>query len=221
MKVQHFILTLCLLVQYSLFSQFLPANKYKSNLNATTVRYQIAKFHSSFQLEFGLHYSNFQNTRFFEISNEKWIKPQTGYQFRLNVLVQPLTIYGQYFSSNFDMSDYPGWRFPNDTKLRHSGLALGLSTQLLPFTKISKYINPTAGIAYRRADICANCSDSEEKEIHIVKPTSEFVWTFATQFHFSRFLYLSAEYNQSFLSSEFKNSTLSISLGFKYNTTFQ
>ena len=210
-------LTLFVLVQYPLFSQSLPANKYKSNLNAANVRYQIAQFHSSIQLEFGLHYSHFQNARFFEISTEKWIKPKMGYQFRLNVLVQPLTIYGQYFGSNFDMSAYPGWRFQSDTQLSHSGLAFGLSTQLLPFTKISKFINPTVGVAYRRADICANCSDSENKDVHVVKPASEFVWTFATQFHFSRFLYLAAEYNQSIVSSSFKNNTVSFSLGYKYN----
>lgn len=217
MHLKLFLLTLLTLVQYSIFSQSLPANKYKSNLSQTNIRYDIVKFHSNLQLEFGLHYTYFQNTRFFEISHEKWIIPQAGYQFRLNILVHPLTIYGQFFTSNFDASAYPGWRFPNDTRITHSGLVLGLNTQLLPFTKMAKYINPTLGLAYRYADVCANCSDTDNKEIHIIKPASELVWTFGTQLHFYRFFYLAGEYNQSVMKSDFRNNTISISLGYKYN----
>ena len=205
------------LFSLTLNAQKLPANIYKDNLTATNVRYIQERYHSILQFDFGFHFTSFQNARFFNIANQKLLKAQLGYQIRMNVVLQPITIYGQFFTSNFDASAYPGWRFPNDTRITHSGLVLGLNTQLLPFTKIAQYINPTLGVAYRRADVCANCSDSENKEIHIIKPTSELVWTFGTQLHFSKFFYIAGEYNQSVMKSDFRNSTIAISLGYKYN----
>ena len=197
-------------------SQSLPVNKYKGDLSASVLRSRNTRFHSFFQFDFGLHYTFFQNPRFFDVTDKKLIQPQHGYQLRLNVVLHPITIYGQYFSSYFDASKYPGWNYVNDTRIRHSGLALGAHTQILPFTKISKFINPTAGLAYRNADICANCKAADNKKTHVIKPMNELVWTFGTQIHFSRFFYLAGEYSQSFLASPIKNSAVSISLGYKY-----
>ncbi|MEZ4911062.1 MAG: hypothetical protein R2774_09385 [Saprospiraceae bacterium] len=213
----HFYTLFMTLFSFTMNAQTLPVHKYKNKLTSKSVKYQQSQYHSILQIDFGFHLTSFQNARFFEIANQKILDPQLGYQFKVNIVLKPFTIYGQFFSSNFDASAYPGWRFPNDTRITHSGLVFGLNMQMLPFTKIAKYINPTLGIAYRYADVCANCSDTENKEIHIIKPASELVWTFGTQIHFSRFFYLAGEYNQSVMKSDFRNSTISISLGYKYN----
>lgn len=217
MKFQNFIFLWLIFLQLPIYGQPLPANRYKDKLNVSQVRKEIAEYHSSFQMEFGLNYTSFQNVQFFNLKKQNLIKPLAGFQARINVLVSFLTFYGQYFSANFDLENYPGWKYTDDTKLKHSGYAFGVHTQLLPFNKISKRFNLITGIAYRSADICANCRDAEDKESHVVKPTNELAWTLGSQIHLSKSLYISIDYNQSLTRSEFKNSSLSYSMGYKYN----
>lgn len=155
------------------------------------------RFQKGIRLGLGYNHSLLLNDRFVEYKQDGVIKHRWGSIINLRVVFNPIILDLSNFSSSYKV-DSPVWSFDDTTYVRHRGLELAVSMNLLPR---SKYFLPYIGIGLQTSALGVNigiwdkltAEDSDELEVSSISMSGP-IWKVGLLINFSQSIGINAEY---------------------------
>ena len=167
---------------------------------------QISKFEKQRELmkgsylNFGYHQTDFLSGRY--RTNLQGDNLSRGFGYYLGVTYQynPLIVELTYFRSGFKTDDLPNQLYGNTTNIRHAGIELAVSLNLLPDVPV---VNPFLGLGYQASHLSTPPEDEDNPDIEKVSQvgTSSPIWAVGLNLQFGPSFAVSLRYKASLITN--------------------
>ena len=161
-------------------------------------------------LNFGYHQTDFLNSRYRTNIQDDNLSKSFGYYIGITHQYNPLIVELTYFRSNFTSNILSNQFYGNSTNIRHEGIELTLSLNLLPDIPV---LNPFIGFGFQGSYLSTPTNKEDNPNIKKVSQvgTSSPIWTSGLNLQFKSSIAVSLRYKASLLTNR-ENYQLAVGL---------
>ncbi|MGB4847859.1 MAG: hypothetical protein WBP41_08070 [Saprospiraceae bacterium] len=147
----------------------MPSSKFGNRVTPSNNIKTLKENFDGFSLLLGYEHPYFLNTIFEQNVNKAY---ERGFNYYLGgrLTLFPFFLESSYFNDAFKVKALAG--INQDDKIRHRGFELTLGIVPLPFSYISKLVQPRIGFGYQYSQLCLHCSQTEDDADDLEVPFS-------------------------------------------------
>lgn len=202
--------------QTSLHAQ-LPSGLYKGKEPLKTNLQMLRQRLNGFSIMGGIQQTNFLNPVFANNLGTGYER-NYGYYLGGRVTLYPFFLDIENHKNYFTARNIPG--VTSGENIGHIGWDFSMSTALMPYGKLAKFLNPYFGIGYQKSSLCVHCVQTEDDPDDLEVPfyavgTSSSFWKTGIAVSYKRFR-VEAEFKQTAsLKNNYALNAWRIGLGWK------